>query len=131
MGCHALKGAMVRSRTQDIHLKSTPVIIVERTEKRLNVMIMAEIREDSLVRYKGTGTVGKVKVLKDEDGEKWALLDSTMLYYRTDALEPIDYIPERKELEGMTMEQIQERFKAQQEIMDKAKMQDESLEAGG
>ncbi len=94
-------------------------------------MIMAEIREDSLVRYKGTGTVGKVKVIKDEDGEKWALLDSTMLYYRTDALEPIDYIPERKELEGMTMEQIQERFKAQQEVMDKAKMQDESLEAGG
>ncbi len=94
-------------------------------------MILAEIREDSLVRYKGTGTVGKVKVLKDEDGEKWALLDSTGLYYRADTLELIDRLPERRELEGMSMEQIQERFKAQQEIMDKAKMQDESLEAGG
>ncbi len=94
-------------------------------------MILAEIREDSLVRYKGPGTVGKVKVLKDEDGEKWALLDSTGLYYRADTLELIDRLPERRELEGMSMEQIQERFKAQQEIMDKAKMQDESLEAGG
>ena len=28
---------------------------------------MAEIREDSLVRYKGTGTIGTVKVLKVED----------------------------------------------------------------
>jgi hypothetical protein len=31
----------------------------------------------------------------------------------------------------MTLEQIQERFKAQQEMMDKAKMQDENLETGG
>ncbi|NMB85288.1 MAG: hypothetical protein A4E44_00215 [Methanosaeta sp. PtaB.Bin018] len=93
---------------------------------------MAEIREDSLVRYKGTGTIGTVKVLKEEDdGEKWALLDSTGLYYRLDTLEPIERVPERKELEGMTLEQIQERFKAQQEMMDKAKMQDENLETGG
>ena len=93
---------------------------------------MAEIREDSLVRYKGTGTIGTVKVLKEEDdGEKWALLDSTGLYYRLDTLESIESAPERKELEGMTMEQIQERFKAQQEMMDKAKMQDENLETGG
>lgn len=92
---------------------------------------MAEIREDSLVRYKGTGTVGLVKVLKEEEGEKWALLDSTGLYYRLNSLEAIDRVPERKELEGMTLEQIKERFKAQQEMMDKAKMQDESLESGG
>jgi hypothetical protein len=95
------------------------------------VIILSEIKEDSLVRYKGTGTVGTVKVLKDEDGEKWALLDSTGLYYRLDTLEPIDRLPERTELEGMTMEQIQERFKAQQEMMDKAKMQDANLETGG
>ncbi|WP_367358175.1 DUF2098 family protein, partial [Methanothrix sp.] len=39
---------------------------------------MAEIREDSLVRYIGTGTIGKVKVLKTEDdGTVWAYLDST------------------------------------------------------
>lgn len=92
----------------------------------------AQIREDSLVRYKGTGTVGVVKALKEEDnGEKWAFLDSTGLYYRIDALEPIDFIPERKELEGMTFEEIQERLKQQQEMMDRAKMQDETLETGG
>jgi len=93
---------------------------------------MAEIRENDLVRYKGTGTVGMVKVLKEEDqGEKFALLDSTGLYYRIDTLEPIDRLPERKELEGLSMEQIHERFKQQQEMMDKAKMQDETLETGG
>jgi hypothetical protein len=92
---------------------------------------MAEIVEDSLVRYKGTGTTGKVKVLKEEDGQKWAYLDSTGLYYRLDTLELIDKPPERKELEGMTLEQIQERFKQTQEMMDAAKMQDDNLETGG
>jgi len=92
----------------------------------------AEIRENSLVRYKGTGTIGTVKVLKEEDdGIKWALLDSTGLYYRLDCLEAIEKAPERKELEGMTLEQIKERFQLQQEVMDKAKMQDENLETGG
>ena len=92
----------------------------------------AEIREDSLVRYKGTGTIGVVRVLKEEDnGEKWALIDTTGLFYRLDTLETIDHIPERKELEGMTVEQIKERLKQQQEMMDRAKMLDESLETGG
>lgn len=99
-------------------------------KRRVNKL--TEIREDSMVRYKGTGTIGTVKVLKVEDnGEKWALLDSTGLYYRLDALEAIEKAPERKELEGMTLEQIQERFKQQQEMMDRAKMQDETLETGG
>ena len=94
--------------------------------------VATEIREDSLVRYKGTGTIGIVKVLKEEDdGVSWALLDSTGLYYRLDTLEPIDRVPERKELEGMTIEQIHERLKQQQEMMDSAKMQDETLETGG
>ncbi|NPV62924.1 MAG: DUF2098 domain-containing protein [Methanotrichaceae archaeon] len=92
---------------------------------------MVEISEGSLVRYKGTGTIGKVKVLKEEDGEKWAFLDSTELYYRLDALEPIEHAPERRELEGMSIEQIQERLKAQQEMMKEVRMQDENLESGG
>ena len=96
------------------------------------ISLASEIREDSLVRYKGTGTIGVVKVLKEEDdGEKWALLDSTGLYYRLDTLETIERAPERKELEGMTLEQIKERFRQQQEVMDRAKMQDDNLEAGG
>jgi len=93
---------------------------------------MAQINEDSLVRYKGTGTTGTVKVLKvDDDGQTWAFLDSTGLYYRLDMLELIEKPPERKELEGMTLEQIQERFKQTQEMMDAAKMQDDNLETGG
>jgi hypothetical protein len=96
------------------------------------MIIMAEIKEESLVRYKGTGTIGTVKVLKEEDdGEKWAYLDSTGLYYRLDTLELIEKLPERKDLEGMTIEQIQERFKQTQEMMDAVKMQDENLETGG
>ena len=31
---------------------------------------MAEIVENSLVRYKGTGTTGKVKVLKEEEDDQ-------------------------------------------------------------
>ena len=55
---------------------------------------MAEIREDSLVRYMGTGTIGKVKVLKTEDdGTVWAYLDSTGLYYKLDTLELIEKPP--------------------------------------
>ena len=93
---------------------------------------MAEIKEDSLVRYKGTGTIGTVNVLKvEDDGETWAYLDSTGLYYRLDTLELIDKAPERKDLEGMTIEQIQERFKQTQDMMDAVKMQDENLETGG
>ena len=50
-----------------------------------------EIREGSIVRYGGTGTVGIVKVLKtEEDGEEWALLDSTGLYYHLSTLQPIE-----------------------------------------
>jgi len=72
---------------------------------------MAEIREDSLVRYRGTGTIGTVKVLKvEDDGETWAFLDSTGLYYRLDTLELIEKPPERKELEGMTIEQMMNAF---------------------
>lgn len=92
---------------------------------------MAEIREDSLVRYKGTGTIGTVKVLLEDDGVTWAFLDSTGLYYRLDTLELIEKAPERKELEGMSLEQIQERFKQTQDMMDTAKMQDDNLETGG
>jgi len=59
------------------------------------VIELAEIEEDSLVRYAGTGTVGTVKVLKEEDGQKWALLDSTSLYYDVRTLEVIERAPDR------------------------------------
>jgi len=90
-----------------------------------------DIDEGSLVRYSGTGTVGTVRVVKEEDGKKWALLDTTSLYYDVSTLEPIDKIPERKELEGYSLEEIERRMKAQAEQLQSVKMQDDNLETGG
>ena len=90
-----------------------------------------EIGENDLVKYSGTGTVGRVKVVKEEDDEKWALLDSTSLYYNVKTLEHIDHLPERRELEGYSLEEIESRMKAQTERLASMKMEDESLESGG
>jgi len=91
-----------------------------------------EISEGSIVRYAGTGTVGTVRVLKtEEDGERWALLDSTGLYYHLSTLQPIDKLPERREIGARTMEEMQERMKAEEERMRSVKMEDESVESGG
>jgi len=91
-----------------------------------------EISEGSIVRYAGTGTVGIVKVLKtEEDGERWALLDSTGLYYHLSTLQPIDKMPERRGIGGRTMEEMEERMKAEEERMRSVKMEDESVESGG
>ncbi len=91
-----------------------------------------EIREGSIVRYGGTGTVGIVKVLKtEEDGEEWALLDSTGLYYHLSTLQPIEKLPERREIGARTLEEMEERMKAEEERMRSVKMEDESVESGG
>jgi hypothetical protein len=91
-----------------------------------------EISEGSIVRYGGTGTVGIVKVLKtEEDDEKWALLDSTGLYYHLSTLQPIEKMPERREIGARTLEEMQERMKAEEERMRSVKMEDESVESGG
>ena len=91
-----------------------------------------EIFEGSIVRYGGTGTVGIVKVLKtEEDGEEWALLDSTGLYYHLSTLQPIDKLPERREIGARSLEEMEERMKAEEERMRSVKMEDESVESGG
>jgi hypothetical protein len=91
-----------------------------------------EICEGSIVRYGGTGTVGIVKVLKtEEDGEEWALLDSTGLYYHLSTLQPIEKLPERREIGARSMEEMEERMKAEEERMRSVKMEDESVESGG
>ena len=50
------------------------------------------IKVGSIVRYIGTGTVGKVKDIKVEDGRTWALLDSSDLYYQIMYLENIEAV---------------------------------------
>ncbi len=91
-----------------------------------------EINEGSIVRYGGTGTVGIVKVLRtEEDGEKWALLDSTGLYYHLSTLQPIEKIPDRRGIGARSLEEVQERMRAEEERMRSVKMEDESVESGG
>ncbi|HOI68657.1 MAG: DUF2098 family protein [Methanothrix sp.] len=76
--------------------------------------------------------MGVVKVLKTEDdGERWALLDSTGLYYHLSTLQPIDKMPERRGIGGRTMEEMEERMRAEEERMRSVKMEDESVESGG
>ncbi len=89
------------------------------------------IVEGSLVRYNGTGTVGVVKALKEEDDGTWALLDSTRLFYHISSLETIDRVPEKREMKSLTVEDIEAKMKAHKAMMDEAKMQDENLETGG
>lgn len=90
-----------------------------------------EINEGSLVRYTGTGTVGVVKVIREDDDGIWALLDSTGLFYHISVLEPIEKAPERKEIGPATIEDFQQLMKAKEQMMADAKMQDENLETGG
>ncbi len=94
---------------------------------------MAEdiIREGSIVRYNGTGTVGVVKVLKTEDDGRWALLDSTGLYYHLSSLEPIEHMPDKKELGGRTLEEFVDDLKTTEEELSSIRMEDESVESGG
>jgi len=91
-----------------------------------------DIAEGSLVRYNGTGTVGVVRAIKEEDdGQKWAMLDSTQLFYHISTLEPIERVPERKELGPMSLDDLKEKLKAKERMMEEAKMQDDNLETGG
>jgi hypothetical protein len=46
-----------------------------------------DISIGSTVRYAGTGSVGEVKRLEERDHELWVRLDSTGLWYATEALE--------------------------------------------
>lgn len=44
----------------------------------------------SFTRYSGTGTIGKVIDLKEDDGQNWAKLEDSNLWYDTDSLEVVD-----------------------------------------
>lgn len=53
------------------------------------------INKGNHVRYTGTGSTGEVTDLKSDDEGSWVLLDTTELWYKTDALEVIkeeDYL---------------------------------------
>ena len=92
---------------------------------------MGEIKEGSIVRYSGTGTVGVVKALKDDENGEWAFLDSTGMYYRTSTLETLDRMPEKREIGVRTIEDFEKMAEAEKERMAAVKMEDESVESGG
>lgn len=92
---------------------------------------MEEIKEGSLVMYSGTETAGVVKVIKEMDGEPWALIDTTGLFYHLSTLEPIERMPEKKELGGYTVDEVEEHMAGEAEKMDTIRMEDESVESGG
>ena len=92
---------------------------------------MEEIREGSRVRYTATGTSGVVKVIREMDGEMWALLDSTGLYYNLSTLEPITHLEEKKGPAELTVDELLDQMKEEKERMTKVKMEDESVESGG
>lgn len=48
------------------------------------------IEPDKYVRYTGTGTVGKVVDLKEENNTNWVLIGETGLWYSPDLLEVLD-----------------------------------------
>lgn len=48
------------------------------------------------VRYPRTGTTGKVQEIKEFDGRKFARIDKTDLYYRTDMLITVAAVAEKK-----------------------------------
>jgi hypothetical protein len=46
-------------------------------------------------------------------------------------LQPIEKMPERREIGARSLEEMQERMKAEEERMRSVKMEDESVESGG
>ncbi|RJS72317.1 DUF2098 domain-containing protein [ANME-2 cluster archaeon] len=56
-----------------------------------------DIEVGSTVRYTNTGTIGKVKRFEERDHETWALVDSTGMWYSTEALELLGAEVEKKE----------------------------------
>ncbi len=88
----------------------------------------------SVVRYSGTGTTGEVSGLKVEDGQGWARLADSDLWYNTEYLEVVDKsLLERKKAEEV-VERAQPKRKERKEKIDKSleklkKMREELEEA--
>ncbi|MCL2156914.1 MAG: DUF2098 domain-containing protein [Methanobrevibacter sp.] len=49
-----------------------------------------EIEIGSFIRYTGTGTVGKIIEIKEEDEESWLKLDENPLWYCSSLVEVVD-----------------------------------------
>ncbi len=91
---------------------------------------MESVKVGDVVRYKGTGTVGRVvSVVRDDMGGVWAELDTTGLLYSVEYLEPssdeeLKRILELKE----RRRKKEEKVKAEVEIKPRRSLEEEGAE---
>ncbi|MFP4545349.1 MAG: DUF2098 domain-containing protein [Methanomassiliicoccales archaeon] len=78
-------------------------------------------------RYVGTGTVGIVNDVTEEEGVRWVLLDKTDLYYQESTLEPASEDDYRKvsEKEEKTLE---ERLEGIKEMREKSRQLEDAFD---
>ncbi|HII80124.1 MAG TPA: DUF2098 family protein [Methanosarcina sp.] len=77
------------------------------------------IKVGDAVKYVNSDTVSRVtEIKKDEQGNVWALLESTDLWYKEETLEYTDLKPtEKREQREFTAEELEERFRKERETM--------------
>ncbi|MDI9394655.1 MAG: DUF2098 domain-containing protein [Euryarchaeota archaeon] len=77
------------------------------------------IKVGDAVKYVNSDTVSRVsEIKKDEEGNVWALLESTDLWYKEETLEYTDLKPtEKREQREFTAEELEERFRKERETM--------------
>ena len=55
----------------------------------------------------------------------------TVLYYHESTLEPLERMPEKREIEARTLEELEDMMTIEKEKMTTIRMEDESVESGG
>lgn len=76
------------------------------------------IKAGDAVKYVNSDTVSRVtEIKKDEQGNVWALLESTELWYREETLELAEIKAKETEEEVITAEELEERFRKNRETM--------------
>ncbi len=74
-----------------------------------------EIAVGMKVRYPSTGTEGQVAQLKEIDGEIFAEIDSTGLFYRVDRIIPVEKFKEKAKGRELSVEEALEKDKTSTE----------------
>jgi hypothetical protein len=91
-----------------------------------------EVAVGDVVRYPRTGTTGKVMRLEEIDGQTYAELDSTELFYRIDQLVGIDRAAGKIRQEEHSVGEYLEKEKEFAEKLEEAWFAtDQSCEGGG
>lgn len=76
------------------------------------------IKAGDAVKYVNSDTVSRVtEIKKDDQGNVWALLESTELWYREETLELAEIKAKETEEEVLTAEELEERFRKNRETM--------------